>query len=415
MYKVDNFTELSAMLSGLNCIKEKEEKLYGKYKCTGKFKTKSISTEFTARNIDVVSQINENSSCSQTDSTCDEDYSEASSLYKMEIKSYSPHIFMRFNKKRPNIDYSHFIYSPNLFGKSGSRIFFSSDGQYVIKTIRRKEYLTFKAILFNYFKYYHDDTFLCNYFGLYKISSKNTMFFTIMNNFLPINESLKIYDLKGSFFLRKSRNRCALKDQDWRDNCEYLYIDQSQSIKNKLNKDTRFLRKNDIMDYSLIIGILEKKDIPSKNKQSTTNSKTQYKNDSNTNYENIKCKNRASTIRQIPGLSIDVPTTDLDITPKGMPPTKDLRGIDFFYVDLLKRQKKRIESLDFQTPHFVSKDDETLYFIGIIDILTKWDLKKSIEHFIYRILCINNFSSVNPKAYSKRFMKMVNERLFNEK
>src|SRR5690606_15924600 len=48
-----------------------------------------------------------------------------------------------------------------------------------------------------------------------------------------------------------------------------------------------------------------------------------------------------------------------------------------------------------------------IYYMGIIDILQKWDFKKKFERFIKVYLCGNDkygISAVDPIIYQKRFM-----------
>lgn len=418
MEQAESFDRIAEILVGLNSIHNKEKKFLEKHNNLKKVSTKNVSANFTRQ--DVQNQLHYQNKI-QEHKPLIINASSYNPLQKMKIKSYSPQVFSLLNEKKPVINYESFIHSPNLFGKSGSKIFFSSDGKYVVKTIRYKEYKTLKEIIFSYFNYRKDDknSLLCNYFGLYRLNGENSTFFTIMNNFLPINKSLRIYDLKGSLFLRKSRNKCVLKDQDWRDNREYLHIEHFDNIKKKLEKDTKFLRKNEIMDYSLLVGILDKKNIPQRKSPEYTNELESNNENSKSEeiFETLTSKNRSNIILQIPGLITESSTALLE-TEETIPIQKlekQENQIEFFFIDLKRSKRKRIESLDFNVPFFESQDEEYLYFLGIIDVLTKWDIKKALEHLIYRILCIENFSSVDPKAYSKRFMEMVKDRLFSEK
>lgn len=56
-------------------------------------------------------------------------------------------------------------------GKSGSFIFYSIDGRFILKTIRKDEYRYLKTILNDYHKHISDnrDSLIPKFFGLHKI------------------------------------------------------------------------------------------------------------------------------------------------------------------------------------------------------------------------------------------------------
>lgn len=107
-------------------------------------------------------------------------------------------------------------------GKSGSFFFFSQDGNFLIKTIYKRELEVLLGMLPNYFKYLQDNrtTRLCRYLGLhqmkcYKKGQKTIqVYILIMNNMaLSPNEDnvIGVYDLKGSTFQRLTPPEKVLK------------------------------------------------------------------------------------------------------------------------------------------------------------------------------------------------------------
>ena len=57
---------------------------------------------------------------------------------------------------------------------------------------------------------------------------------------------------------------------------------------------------------------------------------------------------------------------------------------------------------------FVSKDKKKLYFMAIIDVLTKYSGMKNLEYFTKRALFQGPGISVcNPKDYAKRFNTFI--------
>lgn len=81
--------------------------------------------------------------------------------------------------------------------------------------------------------------------------------------FPPNNDIHEIYDLKGSTKGRfhpptqPINQRTVLKDQDWLNNRRRINLGPKKKkiFYEQLLKDTEFLRQNQIMDYSLLIGI----------------------------------------------------------------------------------------------------------------------------------------------------------------
>ena len=94
-------------------------------------------------------------------------------------------------------------------GKSGSFFYYTEDGKFMLKTIRREEFKLMKSILKSYYDHLtvdNPDTLISRIFGLHKIlfyrkKSKTTkkIYFCIMNNvFNTVNKIDRRYDLKGS-------------------------------------------------------------------------------------------------------------------------------------------------------------------------------------------------------------------------
>lgn len=266
--------------------------------------------------------------------------------------------FINKHEKLPKLS-KKIIISPYLLNSSKNIFFFSENGHNFIKTITKFEYFFLKNKIKIYFSKKRNSSFLTKIFCLFKITFKNSIFyFIICNNFLPINNQLKIYDLKGSF--RKSTNFKIFRDFEWKFNQESLNLKGMNKIKKIIENDVLFLKDNNVMDYSLLIGILPKKS---------------NKNDSNK--ENIK--------------------------------NDDL----LFYLINLQSNTKISISLNYKPNYY--KCNKNFYFFGIIDILTEFTNKKKIEFFINSIFCKENFSCVDPKFYSRRFMEMVNEVFFDNK
>ncbi|CAK70944.1 unnamed protein product (macronuclear) [Paramecium tetraurelia] len=159
-------------------------------------------------------------------------------------------------------------------GKSGSFFYFSQDGLYTIKTISEKEFLLFRKILSNYFYYLKNcpNSLIIKLYGLHKISiNGRKIFFIVMGNVFKTEFQIhKKYDLKGSTYKRTTQQNLdpdvARKDLDFMANNEIISIDpkKQQELLEQIEKDSEFLSDNNLLDYSLLIGIHiieDKKDI----------------------------------------------------------------------------------------------------------------------------------------------------------
>lgn len=171
-------------------------------------------------------------------------------------------------------------------GKSGSFFFYSYDKKYVVKTIKDSElqtvldnkpinndrifssYSNFVFEYANYIKNNSDATFLAKIYGIYSIiiSNGSKINFILMQNLMVIpNKYLfRIFDLKGSKIDRVTHDLAtvdetiALKDLDYLwINSNYditdFSIDTIEIISNIINSDLNFLKKLNLMDYSILL------------------------------------------------------------------------------------------------------------------------------------------------------------------
>jgi 1-phosphatidylinositol-4-phosphate 5-kinase len=84
------------------------------------------------------------------------------------------------------------------------------------------------------------------------------------NVFPPSKDIHKVYDLKGSLAGRRLSEAeiektalPVLKDLNWLDSNEKLYFGPAKKMLliTQIEKDVEFLSRNNIMDYSFLIGI----------------------------------------------------------------------------------------------------------------------------------------------------------------
>ncbi|KAL9652835.1 hypothetical protein ABK040_010867 [Willaertia magna] len=280
-------------------------------------------------------------------------------------------------------------------GKSGSFFLFTYDSQFMIKTITNDE---LKLLLENiklFYKHYttFKDTFIMKIFGIYelKMTESFKIKFIVINNALNINnlkkenishqfENTSIlckFDLKGSWINRSnlkvkkhhqylntlSKQTITFQDEGYPINSLLLDYDFHRKRKlvlednniylqliNQINIDSNFLKSLNIMDYSLLIGIIE-----------------------------------------------DDPTIHyLDNDNKTIP----------IYQPFYKNYKGGIEAVDVDVVY----NRRVILYISIIDILQEFNLNKKLETFIKTKFLRKDpkgISSVEPQFYATRFQQNV--------
>jgi len=145
------------------------------------------------------------------------------------------------------------------------------DYRFIIKTIPSNEAELLMNILSSYYYYIgqYPHTLLSRFYGFYAIKSKETssqlMHFVIMENvFTPKYEIHRCYDLKGSTrgrFAKESEKiagNAILKDLDIDKGTIKLQDKVKRQLAEQIHQDCWFLETNNIMDYSLLVGIHER-------------------------------------------------------------------------------------------------------------------------------------------------------------
>lgn len=196
-------------------------------------------------------------------------YNLKSDDYEWKFKCYNR---SRFEKIRSffKVDLNSYIQSlcgENMIGgktypKSGAKFWKTSDNKYIVKTITKKECKFFRSILKKYSNYIQNNTYLVKIFGMYRITLSNfDSRFIIMNNIFCYDMDIdNIFDLKGTTEERYANEKSIeLKDINFikRNNSFILSNQDHTQFINTIMKDTNFLNTLNIMDYSLIVAIIE--------------------------------------------------------------------------------------------------------------------------------------------------------------
>ena len=160
-------------------------------------------------------------------------------------------------------------------GKSGSLFYYTRDGKFIVKTIKKDEYKFIKQILPDYYRHLktYPLSLLPKFLGCYVLTRKvkkkrDKIYFIVMLNVFSTSKHIHIrYDLKGSKIGRRvligkrdaeilAKEGLALKDLDLEKRKEKMYIGEKKDILLKqIENDADFLCKIEANDYSLLLGI----------------------------------------------------------------------------------------------------------------------------------------------------------------
>ncbi|CAG9766192.1 unnamed protein product [Ceutorhynchus assimilis] len=312
-------------------------------------------------------------------------------------------------------------------GASGSIFYLTADDEFIIKTVQHKEGEFLQKLLPGYYMNLNQNprTLLPKFFGLYcyQCNSKNVRL-VIMNNLLPSNVAMhQKYDLKGSTYKRKAskaekaKRSPTYKDLDFMEHHPdgiLMEADTHKALVNTIQRDCRVLESFKIMDYSLLLAIhnLDQAQREKLEKNSHTNlehvpqdgdvggpsNRMLYEERERERDDRIgasallnrsKSINRQRLVAHSTAMeSIQAesePIDEDDDTPPGGIPARNAKG------------------------------ERLLLFIGIIDILQSYRLKKKLEHTWKSMIHDGDTVSVHrPSFYAQRFQKFMAEKVFKK-
>jgi hypothetical protein len=201
---------------------------------------------------------------------------------KLSIREYAPRVF-RDIRRTYNYTSNMFMHSfsplanleiinprkSNPGGNSNSFIFTTIDERFVIKTVSAQERTSLISNLAEYHHYVTNNkySYLVRILGIFKICRKN-IYLILMENISPSKKSACVFDVKGSFYKRKTFTSdysspiprgVTLKDIDLINFEVSLELNESdkQSLISQLRQDVAMLEGQKLMDYSLLICIYD--------------------------------------------------------------------------------------------------------------------------------------------------------------
>ncbi|XP_050673571.1 phosphatidylinositol 4-phosphate 5-kinase type-1 alpha isoform X7 [Leptidea sinapis] len=307
-------------------------------------------------------------------------------------------------------------------GASGSIFYLTNDDEFIIKTVQHKEGEFLQKLLPGYYLNLDQNprTLLPKFFGLYcyQCNSKNVRL-VAMNNLLPSSVKLhQKYDLKGSTYKRKAnkserqKRSPTYKDLDFMEHHTegiFLEADTYTALIKTMQRDCRVLESFKIMDYSLLVGIHnldeaqrekneERKRTESgqsddedgekktglnrtRSEQAKEDFKAQVKRTQSINRQRLVAHSTAMESIQAESEPID---EEEDVPPGGIP-ARNARG------------------------------ERLLLFLGIIDILQSYRLRKKLEHTWKSMIHDGDTVSVHrPSFYAQRFLDFMGKTVFKK-
>ncbi|KAJ3326888.1 Phosphatidylinositol-4-phosphate 5-kinase [Blyttiomyces sp. JEL0837] len=343
-----------------------------------------------------------------------------SARYDFKFKDYAPWVF-RHIRENFRIDSGEYLLSLTgkyvlselgSPGKSGSFFYFSQDYRFIIKTIHHSEHKFIRQVLKNYYSHVkaNPETLLSRIFGLHrvKLPGNRKIHFVVMGNVFPSNYDIhETYDLKGSTVGRKiseeqakANPRAVLKDLNWLERGKKLHLGprKREVFVQQMERDVEFLVSMKIMDYSLLIGC---HDLVKGNKDNIRDStlavfepnpETLSRHQSLSNRRGSKASAMRRVLAESDPIKLGPSSSRL---PEDSPAE---RRFCVFYHDLG----------GFQATDEMDRPGQEVYYIGIIDIFTKYNGAKKVENFFKSITNDKTkISAVNPILYGARFLSFM--------
>ncbi|XP_077994067.1 phosphatidylinositol 4-phosphate 5-kinase type-1 alpha-like [Glandiceps talaboti] len=327
-------------------------------------------------------------------------------------------------------------------GASGSVFYLTSDDEFIIKTVQHKEADFLQKLLPGYYMNLNQNprTLLPKFYGLYtyQCGGKNIRLI-VMNNLLPTNIKMHLkFDMKGSTYKRRaskyerSKKSPTLKDLDFvEENPEGILLDASSygAMMKTISRDCRVLESFKIMDYSLLIGI-HNLDMAGREKSISRSSveegrsvdifkQTGPKNEEGENSnargegeDGAEASTSQSQASRPTGLARSKSYNNRQRVAAFSTPREIIQG------DIAVAPDEGEESDDEPTGGIPAKNargERLLLFMGIIDILQCYKLKKKLEHTWKAMVHDGETVSVcRPSFYAQRFMDFFGKTVFKK-
>ena len=314
-------------------------------------------------------------------------------------------------------------------GKSGSFFYFSRDYKYIIKTIHHSEHVLLRKILKRYYNHVskNRNTLLSQFYGLHRVKtpwSGKKIHFVVMNNLFPPHRDVhRTFDLKGSLIGRdfkeedvEKRPRATLKDLNWLRRNMRLELGprKKHAFIEQMKQDVELLQSLNIMDYSLLIGIHDLEKGNDERLRDKTLKVFQPGGDETASQRAQQPEQLARTPSTMENVRKAKELRSMIIKQRPVPMgSSSSRMPDEMPDELIAERRNRYFYSDdggFRATHQDDSPGETVYYLGIIDCLTRYSTVKKTEHFLKGLVARSrkgDISAVPPVRYGDRFIKFM--------
>ncbi|KAI6006139.1 hypothetical protein EDD15DRAFT_2384705 [Pisolithus albus] len=267
----------------------------------------------------------------------------------------------------------------------------SRDYRFIIKTIRHSEQKFLLSVLKKYYAHVKNNphTLLSRFYGLHrvKLPRGRKIHFVIMNNLFPPHKDIhETFDLKGSTVGRlypeekaQKNPRAVLKDLNWIDRGKRLELGPEKralllvGIHHMRRGNKENVRSNTLKVFSPTV--------PSIRRKSTV------KGSRSPEAIAMRRAMRESDPKRLGSAVLQLPEED----------TGDRQQFIFY------RDDGGLQATDE-----ANQPLDTLYYLGIIDILTPYKSLKKVEHFLKGLSADRHkISPVPPTEYADRFFSFM--------
>ncbi|CAF0974600.1 unnamed protein product [Rotaria sordida] len=351
--------------------------------------------------------------------------------FNIEISSLAPTVFyqLRENIGISNENFRQSFFQNNLKdftnpGKSGSLMYKTYDDLFILKTLRDYEARLLIQILSGYHLQLTQRVTIFNrYIGLYcirlqgSVSTINIFIVIMLNTFTPSLKINEIYDLKGSKINRNSMGTLSLekfyhlKDMDFRDLYPFgirIPTNIYSKLKIIIDNNTKVLKKLNIIDYSLILGIRH---------LDMSEDEMIYRLPTGGISALLHLNDRLGLMSMEKFLP-NIQSSNL---------TNNLTSLSYSYLKPLEMIQEKIDmnlyynndSIAHATlpiPGIINKTNQRVYiYLTLIDMLQTFDSCKLLDHTFRKLTNHSKhleYSVIDPEAYAKRMNQFLFEHVF---
>ncbi|XP_043503771.1 phosphatidylinositol 4-phosphate 5-kinase type-1 alpha-like isoform X6 [Polistes fuscatus] len=310
-------------------------------------------------------------------------------------------------------------------GASGSIFYLTEDDEFIIKTVQHKEGEFLQTLLPGYYMNLNQNprTLLPKFFGLYcyRCNSKNVRL-VAMNNLLPSAVKLhQKYDLKGSTYKRKaskserSKSSPTYKDLDFMEHHPegiFLEADTYNALVKTIQRDCRVLESFKIMDYSLLVGI--------HNLDQAAREKTQEQRISASADDEVgEMTGEGGAFNQAERERDREDRIGATALNRSRSINRQRLVAHSTAMESIQAESEPIDEEDDVPPGGIparnARGERLLLFLGIIDILQSYRLKKKLEHTWKSMIHDGDTVSVHrPGFYAQRFQDFMAKTVFKK-